>query len=257
MRPARPARAAKRALIAASASSTTNGWRSMPQLAVLDSGRRPAAARRGAIRRSISSVAEAIAARSSPSSRACRSASSSSILCSASGVRSSWLASSTNRRSRSSASSSRAEHRVQGLAEAAQLVVGLRAPAAAPRVRRPRSRPPGGASVDRAQRRAGQPVAGGGGEQERDRPADQQQPSRGCRAPRRGRRATSRRRRSRLRPPTSTGAASIRTVPSMPAPSCVSTNIGPVRDARSTWAGSRTERAADLRGRVDHPPRRC
>ena len=113
------------------------------------------------LRRSVSSAAERTA--SSSSVAACcapRSASSSSVRRIASGVRSSWLASETNERSRASTACRRAEHRVERVAEAGDLVArrrhrqpalrlagqlarraGASARPAAARRRRPRSRP--------------------------------------------------------------------------------------------------------------------
>ena len=127
------------------------------------------------VSRSVSSAAEASAARSSSGERPFASASSSSVRRIASGVRSSWLASATKARSCSSASPSRSSISFSVVPSRAtsssgrrhrQALVGL----GGRDLRRPRAH-----RLDRLQRRRGHAVGGERGEQQRDRPADQQQ----------------------------------------------------------------------------------
>ena len=127
------------------------------------------------VSRSVSSAAEASAARSSCGERPAARASSSSVRRIASGVRSSWLASATKARSCSSASPRRSSISFSVLPSRAtssslggtrQALVGL----GGRDLRRPRAH-----RLDRLQRRGGDPVGRERGEQQGDRPADQQQ----------------------------------------------------------------------------------
>ena len=91
-----------------------------------------------------------------------------------SGVRSSWLASATNARSRRAGMGHPREHRVQGLAQPADLVARLGQRQAGVGIGGGDRRRPAAHRLDGPQRAGGQRVAGERRERQRERPADQQ-----------------------------------------------------------------------------------